>query len=272
MDWFNEEGVGFPIEEAEEILATYESVLAQLERGAQRRHCNWPRVKVGANVPHLTELRQLIGLVALQARVHLEERRFVAAATSLQTGMVLTYRLGHAPLVIQGQVAMAMQSVLCRQLTHWIQVPRSPSLYDAIAALPPSLVDIDKQFQYEADNLSFLQRLWSKRTKKQILDPVQARVRFMQKRTNREMAALQTVEALRHYASTHRGRFPQTLAELDLPVPDDPTTGKPFVYRLEQGTAIIESTLKEGGAKEVMQYTLQWRSAHESLDYEPIRH
>jgi hypothetical protein len=173
--------------------------------------------------------------------------------------MALAYHLGQASLVIQGQVAMSMESVLCRQLRHWVQTPGSPTLYGAIAALPPSLVDIDKQFQYEANNLSFLQRLAYKRTKKQILDPAQARLLFMQKRTNRELAALQAIEALRHYASTHEGRFPQTFAELAKAVPDDPTTGEPFVYRLEQGTAILESTPKEADPKELLQYILQWR-------------
>jgi hypothetical protein len=155
-----------------------------------------------------------------------------------------------------------MESVLCRQLRHWVQTPGGPSLYEAIAALPPSFADIDKQFQYEADNLSFLQRLAYKRTKKQIkqiLDPAQARLLFMQKRTNRELAVLQAVEALRHHASTHQGRFPQTLAELSGTLPNDPTTGESFVYRLEQGTAIIESTPKEASPKERLQYILQWR-------------
>ncbi|MCH8218525.1 MAG: hypothetical protein IH892_17340, partial [Planctomycetes bacterium] len=233
--------------------------LVHLGGGAQYKQCTWPKVKAGATVPHLTEFRGLIALISLKARVQIEEGRFVDAATSLQTGMALTHDLGHAPLVIQGTLAVAMENVLCRPLRNWVQVPEAPSLYAAIAALPPSLVDVDRQIQYELDRMSVLQRLVYKRTKKQILDPAHARVRFSQKRTNRDMASLQVVEALRHHASTHQGRFPQTLAELDFPVPDDPTTGKPFVYRLEQGTAIIESTPKEGGAKESLQYTLQWR-------------
>ncbi|NQV33309.1 MAG: hypothetical protein HQ515_11495, partial [Phycisphaeraceae bacterium] len=213
----------------------------------------------GAMMPHLPELRQLIFLVALKARIQIEQHRFADAVASLQVGTALAHHLGQAPLVIQGQVAMSMEAVLCRQLRHWVQTPGSPSLYGAIAALPPSLVDTDKQFQYEADNLTFLQRLAYKRTKKQILDPAQARVLFMQKRTNRDMAVLQIVEALRHFASTHEGRFPQTFAELAMAIPDDPTTGKPFMYRLEQGTAIIESTPKEAGPKELLQYILQWQ-------------
>jgi hypothetical protein len=257
--WLKIDGPGFPVEEADQTLAAFAVPLEHLELGSKCRQCTWPKVKVGAMVPHLTELRQLIFLVALKARTQIEERRFADASASLQVGMALTYHLGQAPLVMQGQVARAMESVLYRQLRHWVQTPGSPSLYGAILALPPSPVDIGKQFQYEANNLSFLQRLACKRGKKQILDPAQARLLFMQKRTNRELAALQVIEALRHYASTHEGRFPQAFAELARAVPDDPTTGKPFMYRLEQGTAIIESTPKEAGPKELLQYILQWR-------------
>ncbi len=257
-DWLRIDGAGFPVEEAIETLALFDFPLAQLELASKCSQCAWPKVKVGAMVPHLTELRHLIFLVALKARIQIEQRRFAEAGASLQVGMVLAYHLGQAPLVIQGMVASAMESVLGRQLRQWVQTPGGPSLYGAIAALPPSLVDMDRQFQYEADHLSFLQRLMYKQTKKQILDPAQARTLFLQKIANRGLAALQTVEALRHYASTHQGRFPQTLAELTLAVPNDPTTGQPFVYRLEQGTAIIESTPKGASPKESLQYILQW--------------
>jgi hypothetical protein len=260
-DWIMSEGSRFPTEEAIHTLDAFVAPLAQLELGSKCRQCTWPKVKVGATVPHLTELRHLIFLVGLKARVHIEQRQFAVAATSLQTGMALTHHLGQASLVTQGQVAMAMESVLARQMRRWVQTSDAPTLYEAIAALPSSLVDIDRQFQNEYDNMSFLQRRMYKRTRKQILDPAQALSMFIQKRTNREMAALQTVEALRLYASTHQGQFPQTLAELTRAVPHDPTTDKPFVYRLEQGTAIIESTPKEASPKERLQYILKWQAA-----------
>ena len=254
------EGAGFPLEEAVQILESFAMPLTQLEVGSQCRRCTWPKVKVGAMVPQLNELRHLIFLVALKARVQIEQRHFTEAVTSLQVGLALTHHLGQAPLVIQGQVAIAMGSIMARQLKLWIQTPGAPSLYGAIAVLPPSFVDVNKQFQYEADNMGFLQRRIYKHTKQQILDPAQARILFIQKRANRDLFVLQTVEALRLYASTHQGQFPKTLAELTRPVPDDPTTGKPFGYRLEQGTAIIESTPKEASPKERLQYILTWQA------------
>ena len=115
-DWLRIDGPGFPVEEAIETLALFDFPLAQLELASKCSQCAWPKVKVGAMVPHLTELRHLIFLVALKARIQIEQRRFAEAGASLQVGMVLAYHLGQAPLVIQGMVASAMESVLGRQM------------------------------------------------------------------------------------------------------------------------------------------------------------
>ena len=51
------------------------------------------------------------------------------------------------------------------------------------------------------------------------------------------------VEALRLYAHSHNGCLPEKLDEMtEVPIPDDPVTGKPFVYRLDGATATIELT------------------------------
>lgn len=64
---------------------------------------------------------------------------------------------------------------------------------------------------------------------------------------DRQIAAMQTTEALRAYAATHAGALPATLKELiDTPAPADPTTGKPFAYRVDGRTATIESPVPPG--------------------------
>jgi len=59
-------------------------------------------------------------------------------------------------------------------------------------------------------------------------------------RSQRSTAVLRLIEALRLYAAAHDGRLPETLAALEVPVPIDPFTGKPFEYRREGDRAIIE--------------------------------
>jgi hypothetical protein len=75
-----------------------------------------------------------------------------------------------------------------------------------------------------------------------ILSPVLAAVPAVSKfslqlaRTDRQLAVLQTLEALRAYAASHGGKLPASLDELaatDTPAAEDPTTGKPFAYRVE---------------------------------------
>jgi hypothetical protein len=58
-------------------------------------------------------------------------------------------------------------------------------------------------------------------------------------RTDRRIAALECVEALRLYAAQN-GKWPAALADvIDVPVPTDPVTGKPFEYRVQENKAVL---------------------------------
>jgi hypothetical protein len=56
------------------------------------------------------------------------------------------------------------------------------------------------------------------------------------------IALLQHVEALRMYAAEHNGTLPATLAEISVPLPNDPFTGKPFHYEVSGNTAHLRGT------------------------------
>jgi hypothetical protein len=59
-------------------------------------------------------------------------------------------------------------------------------------------------------------------------------------RTDRRLAALACVEALRLYAASHEGKWPTNLEEItEVPVPVDPVTGKPFEYELNGEWAVL---------------------------------
>jgi hypothetical protein len=74
-----------------------------------------------------------------------------------------------------------------------------------------------------------------------VLIPAVGRARNNLNRLDRTAAALQAVEALRAYAEAHDGQWPAALDDIeDTPVPADPGTGKPFAYRVDGGTAVIE--------------------------------
>lgn len=68
-------------------------------------------------------------------------------------------------------------------------------------------------------------------------------------REHRENEVLRIVDAIRDYAAEHEGKLPPTLADVtNVPIPSfDPLTGKPFEYRIENDTAVIESAVIEFG-------------------------
>jgi hypothetical protein len=61
-------------------------------------------------------------------------------------------------------------------------------------------------------------------------------------RFEQRIALLRHVEALRMYAAEHNGAFPAALADVSVPLPVDPFTGKPFGYEQKAGTAHLRGT------------------------------
>jgi hypothetical protein len=59
-------------------------------------------------------------------------------------------------------------------------------------------------------------------------------------RTDRKIALLRTIEAIRFYAATHDGKLPPTLAAIkEVPIPLDPMSGKSFDYQLDSDIATL---------------------------------
>jgi hypothetical protein len=60
--------------------------------------------------------------------------------------------------------------------------------------------------------------------------------------TDRQLAAIRAIEALRLYAAAHNGELPSTLDDIkEVPIPLNPITGKPFPYHLEGKTAVLDA-------------------------------
>lgn len=75
-------------------------------------------------------------------------------------------------------------------------------------------------------------------------------------RTDRQLAALTAIEALRSYAAAHGGTLPQHLEDVtETPVPANPATGKSFDYRLDQDTAV----LSDAQGDSALTYTIRIR-------------
>ncbi|MGH7172093.1 MAG: hypothetical protein ACRELG_17605 [Gemmataceae bacterium] len=75
------------------------------------------------------------------------------------------------------------------------------------------------------------------------------RVRRAQGRLEQRIALLRHVEALRLYAAEHDGKLPEKLSDIEVPLPVDPFTGKPFRYMVEKGTAHLRGSPPRGVEK-----------------------
>lgn len=91
-----------------------------------------------------------------------------------------------------------------------------------------------------------------------ILMPAVYSTRNAQIRMERDIAALRVIEALRMYAAAHEGKLPSKLDAIDkVPVPLNPATSKPFSYRLDGATAILELPESDGVASNNCRYEIE---------------
>lgn len=81
--------------------------------------------------------------------------------------------------------------------------------------------------------------------------PALQKVRRAQGRLEQRIALLRHVEAIRMYAAAHDGKVPAKLSEVDVPLPVDPFTGKPFRYEVVDGVAHIRGTPPKGDEQNV---------------------
>jgi hypothetical protein len=73
--------------------------------------------------------------------------------------------------------------------------------------------------------------------------------RRLQARVEQRIGLLRDVEALRMYAAAHDGRLPAKLADVGVPLPLDPFTGKPFEYAVDGATARLRGGSPKGEEK-----------------------
>jgi hypothetical protein len=81
--------------------------------------------------------------------------------------------------------------------------------------------------------------------------PAVRKVRQAQGRLEQRFALLRHVEALRLYAAANDGKLPSRLADVGVPLPNDPFTGKPFRYEADGATAHVRGTPPKGEEKNV---------------------
>jgi hypothetical protein len=121
-----------------------------------------------------------------------------------------------------------------------------------VAAFTPAhavLLDEKRDFERRRDELMKLLRLpaWqidalpvekSGGVFDSFLPPV-VETRKAQAKLDQRVAVLRLVEAVRMHAAENGGKLPQTLADVRLPLPLDPLTGKAFGYEVKAGATVV---------------------------------
>ena len=77
-------------------------------------------------------------------------------------------------------------------------------------------------------------------------------------RLEQRIALLRHIEALRMHAAAHDGKLPRTLADVTVPLPNDPYSGKAFDYKFDGETAHLRGSPPPGWEK-VPEYNLHYQ-------------
>jgi len=234
-------------------------VLEGLRKAALCRDCTWPPYKPNDQSSWM-ELRPPAYALSVEARYSMAKGDYARAAKAIGGGLAMARHTGRAQNLTQQLIGVAAGTLMCREVEQWVQCPSSPSLYEALKDLPRPFIDPNEQIQREIQAArSDVRFILAREALDQILKPAHDRMRLTARRLDRHIAALQCIEALRLYAA-RQGRFPQTLAEVGLNVPNDPMMDRPFVYAAKtETTAMLEGPIPQGGSeREGLQYELTW--------------
>ena len=114
-----------PRDQAQRLLDDRRSALREVELGARRQSCDWEFDQrdegVSILIREISEMRSLIRLVALRARVAVLEGRLDEAIHWIQTGFAMARHASQGPMLIQSLVGVSMSQRMCRPLEDLIQ-------------------------------------------------------------------------------------------------------------------------------------------------------
>ena len=221
--WLKTPPYKLPIKKVQSTLQQFEPALELLERAAICKRCEWPYLYDDELSENLREHRRLLFFLALKVRFQIARDRYDDAIGTVQTGFAMARHLGDDSTLVRGMVGIGMAAYMCRQIEQFVQRPDTPTLYQTLRDLPQPLIDLTEQAEWEEPD-------------------IKGKVNLLMNRLDRHVAALQCIEAIRLYAGSHDGTFPNKLLNIkEVDIPADPVTRKPFSYNLSGSSAILEA-------------------------------
>ena len=239
-----------PQAEVQTVLEQAKASLDLIRQATRCKGCSWPPFKPGTMPANLSEYRTISFLLCVQAKLAIAQRQYDKAIETTGTGLAMAKQVGEAPTVMQGMVGVGMTAVMLQCVEDMAQAQGSPNLYAALQGLPRPLVDMEKPISSERKYLES-DRTYNTLVRTSLQTQQESsfeKVRVGMHRQDAHRAALECIEALRHYAATHENRLPGALGDIQgATPPNDPSTGRPFAYRLEGTSAILEVQAPKGG-------------------------
>ena len=210
-----------------------------IKQAARCKKCDWPYWDDEELSQKLSKFRTIAFYIDLQARVQIAQGQYDKAIDTVKTGFTMAKHLGDSPTLLQGLVGIAISARMFRPLEQFVQEPNTPNLYWALRDLPQPFIDLTEQSEFEGQD-------------------TKQKLHLLMNRLDRNMAALQCVEAIRLYASVHDGKLPNELSDItQVPVPENPATQKPLIYQRTGSKAILEAPpSKEQADKYAIRYEL----------------
>jgi hypothetical protein len=154
FDWFAGPLESFPKEAADKVLQN-KGMLKEIDVAARRTYCDWElhdRIRAdGAKllVPDTVSFRQFGILTGIRTRRALADKKFGAAAHSLQSGFALCQHIAEGPTLINYLVAVSVGALNTSPIEDWVQMPDSPNLYWPLTNLPSPLISLRRNLQGE---------------------------------------------------------------------------------------------------------------------------
>ncbi len=100
-------------------------------------------------LPEIQTTRELARVQSLRCRVAVAEHRMEDAVSILMEQFTLAHHLGSDEFVISNLVGAAVLGIAMQDALYVLQEPNAPNLYWAFAALPTSMIDMEKALSIE---------------------------------------------------------------------------------------------------------------------------
>jgi hypothetical protein len=235
--WLKTTPEKLPHKQVQSTLQQFNPTIELLKQAAKCKQCDWPYLDDDTYSRNLSKYRTIAFLLALQARTQIAQGQYDKAICTVQTGFATAKHLSNAPDLAQSLVGLAFSEFIYRQLELFVQRPDAPNLYLALRGQPQLFIDLTEQLDMDDSDTG-------------------EKIRPLINRSERRVAMLQCIEAIRLYAAAHNGQFPKVLSDItQVPVPDDPVTQKPLIYRRNGSKAFLEAPAMEG---QVDKYTIRY--------------